>query len=82
MDDDKGVWSELFGGDRASVRCKTQGCPVKVTYQEILAEEPHGWLLVVDNLLVWLEKEQTQLNRVDQTVKVKLCDACEKGLVE
>lgn len=61
--------------------CETQGCPVQVTYQEILVEEPHGWLFVVDNLLVWLDRDQVQLNRDDQTVQLKLCDACEKGLV-
>lgn len=60
--------------------CDTQGCPVKVTYQEILVEEPHGWLFVVDNLFVWLDRDQVQLNRDDQTVQLKLCDACEKGL--
>lgn len=62
--------------------CETQGCPVKVTYQEIVVEESHGWLFVVDNLLVWLDRDQVQLDQSEQTVQVKLCYACGKGLVE
>ncbi len=62
--------------------CTTSGCPMTFNYTEILVTRPHGWLLVIDNVMMWVDRDEVELDQNEQTLVATLCYAATIGLIK